>query len=183
MWPAIAQGYEWVQRAALVLEHAAGQDVLLVRREYRRLLAEMRQGQERLGGLAWAVGHLRKVTTSYWRGLLRCYETPALPQTHNELERCVGGVRYQERRASGRKGTAPGLVVRGEVRLRAAVATRTREVTGEDLRPVDTEAWRTLREALADRQEARRQQLRFRRDPHAYLRALEDRLLKPTLPT
>ena len=165
-----------------VLEHAEGQDVLLVRREYRRLLAEMRQGQERLGGLAWAVGHFRKVTTSYWRGLLRCYETPALPQTHNELERCVGGVRYQERRASGRKGTAPGLVVRGEVRLRAAVATRTREVTAADLRPVDTEAWRKLRKTLDDRPEARRQQLRFRRDPHASLRALEERLLKPTLP-
>ena len=150
-------GLRLVHRAVRVLEHAEGQDVLLVRREYRRLLAEMRQGQERLGALVWAVEHFRKVTTSYWRGLLRCYETPALPQTHNELERCVGGVRYQERRASGRKGAAPGLVVRGEVRLRAAVATRTREVTAADLRPVDTEAWRKLRKTLVDRPEARRQ--------------------------
>jgi hypothetical protein len=74
------------------------------------------------------------------------------------------------------------LVVRGQVRLLAAVATRTREMTAEELRPVDTVAWRKLREALNDRQEARRQQLRFRRDPHAYLRTLEERLLKPTLP-
>jgi hypothetical protein len=46
LWPVIERGYAWVQRAARVLEHAAGDDVLRVRREYRRLLAEMRREQE-----------------------------------------------------------------------------------------------------------------------------------------
>ncbi len=166
-----------------MLENADGHDVLLVRREYRRLLAEMGREQEQLGELAWTVSHFLKVTKSYWLGLFRCYETVELPRTNNELEQCFGSVRYHERRASGRKGAAPGLVVRGQVRLLAAVATRTCEVTAEDLRPVDTAAWRKLRETLDDRQEARRQQLRFRRDPQAYLRTLEERLLKPSLPT
>ncbi len=181
-WPAIEQGYAWVHRAAHVLENEEGQDVLLVRREYRALLGEMKTGQGQLGELAWAVPHFLKVTTSYWSGLFRCYETCGVPRTNNDLEQCFGSVRYQERRASGRKGAAPGLVVRGQVRLLAAVATRTREVKAEDLRPVDVVAWRELREELDQRQEARRRQLRFRRDPQAYLRTLEERLLKLSLP-
>ena len=182
LWGPIEQGYAWVHRAAQVLENDEGQDVLLVRREYRVVLAEMRRGQDQLGALAGAVAHFLKVTTSYWSGLFRCYETADVPRTNNELEQCFGSVRYHERRASGRKGAAPGLVVRGQVRLLAAVATRTREVKAEDLRPRDVVAWRDLREELDTRQEARRRQMRFRRDPEAYLRALEQRLLKPCLP-
>ncbi len=183
LWPAIEKGYSWVHRAARVLENADGHDVLLVRREYRRLLAEMRREQAQLGALAWVVPHFCKVTKSYWPGLFRCYETAELPRTNNDLEQCFGSLRYHERRTSGRKGAAPGLVVRGQVRLLAAVATRTREVQAEDLRPVDVAAWCALREALDERQEARRRQLRFRRDPEAYLHSLEERLLKPSLPT
>jgi hypothetical protein len=183
MWPAIEQGYGWVHRAARVLENEAGQDVLLVRREYRALLREMTTDQAQLGELAWAVPHFRKVTMSYWSGLFRCYETGEVPRTNNDREQCFGSVRYHERRTSGRKGAAPGLVVRGQVRLLAAVATRTREVKAEDLRLGDVGAWRALREELETRQEARRRQLRFRRDPQAYLRSLEERLLKLSLPT
>ncbi len=182
LWGPITQGYAWVHRAARVLENADGLDGLLVRREYRRLLVEMRQEQEQLGELAWVVPHFCKVTKSYWLGLFRCYETAEVPRTNNELEQCFGSVRYHERRASGRKGASPGLVVRGQVRLLAAVATRTREVRAEDLRPVDVKAWRELREQLDQRQEARRKQLRFRREPEVYLRSLEDRLLKLSLP-
>ncbi len=172
-----------MHRAARVLENAAGDDVLLVRREYRRLLAEMWREQEQLGALAWVVPHFCKVTKSYWMGLFRCYETAELPRTNNDLEQCFGSERYHERRTSGRKGATPGLVVRGQVRLLATVATRTREVTGEDLRPMDVAAWHELRAELDKRQEARRRQLRFRRGPQAYLRILEERLLKPSLPT
>lgn len=143
----------------------------------------MNCAQERPGALAWAVPHFLKVTKSYWPGLFRCYEAAELPRTNNDLEQCFGSMRYHERRASGRKGAAPGFVVRGQVRLLAAVATRTWEVRAEELRPVDVAAWRELREALDERQEARRRQLRFRRDPQAYLRILEERLLKPSLPT
>lgn len=182
LWPAIAQGYAWVPRAAHLLENADGHDVLVVRQEDRALLAEMRRGPDQLGELAWVVPHFRKVTTSYWRGVLRCYEAPDLPRTNNDLEQCFGSVRYHERRASGRKGASPGLVVRGQVRVLAAVATRTQPVQAEDLRPADVAAWHELRAALNERQEARRQQLRFRRDPQAYLQTLDERLLKPRLP-
>ena len=46
----------------------------------------------------------------------------------------------------------------------------------------DLEAWYAMREQLTFRREARRQQLRFRKDPAAYLAALEEVLLKTSLP-
>lgn len=182
MWPAIQQAYAWVHRAAQVLANENGHDVLVLRRTYRRLLAEMRRGQATLGDLASAVPHFRKVTTSYWPGLFRCYTTAGLPRTNNDLEHCFGSARYHERRATGRKGASPTMVVRGRVRLVAAVTTRAQPVTSEELRPSNVADWRSLRSELASRQEARREQLRFRRDPAGYLDRLEAQLIKLSLP-
>jgi hypothetical protein len=181
-WPAIRQAYHWVHRAARLLENAADGDVLELRRAYRGLLAEMERERAGLEELAPAVGHFRKVTRSYWPGLFRCYQTPALPRTNNDLEQCFGSARYHERRATGRRGASPAMVVRGRVRLVAAVATRTQPLSSAALQVTDVGAWRTLRAELTFRQEARRTQLRFRRDPDAYLRQLEDRFLKLSLP-
>ena len=181
-WPAIRQAYAWVHQAARLLENAAGRDVLDLRRVYRGLLAEMRCEEDRLGDLAPAVGHFRKVTTSYWSGLFRCYTRSGLPRTNNDLEQCFGSARYHERRATGRKGASPALVVRGQVRLVAALATRAQPLSSDDLRLTDVATWRTLRRELDARQETRRVQLRFRRDPEGYLEQLAIRLLKLSLP-
>jgi len=107
---------------------------------------------------------------------------PDLPPTNNALEHCFGSVRYHERRATGRKGASPGLVVRGAARLVAAVVTRSQPCAAADLRPADLAAWRTLRDQLQARQDARRAQRRFRQDPEASLSALEQQLSQPTLP-
>jgi hypothetical protein len=142
----------------------------------------MARHRTELGPLAPAVSHFRKVTRSYWRGLFRCYEQLELPRTNNELEQCFGSVRYHERRVNGRKGAGSGLVVRGRVRLVAAVVTQRQRLNAEELRLRDRGAWRELRQDLEYRQEARRRQLRFRRDPQAYLHQLEELLLKVSLP-
>jgi len=154
-----------------------------VRADYATLLQTMTAQQATLGGLAGAVDHFRKVTASYEAGLFHCYDVPELPPTNNALEQCFGSVRYHERRTTGRKGAVPGLVVRGAVRLMAAVATRERPFAAEELPPADLSAWHTLREHLASRQAARCAQRRFRKDPDAYLQALEDRLSQRGLPT
>jgi hypothetical protein len=143
----------------------------------------MTDQQVTLGGLAEAVAHFQKVTASYAAGLFHCYDVPDLPPTNNALEQCFGSVRYHERRTTGRKGAVPGLVVRGAVRVVATVATRERPFAAEELQLRDIAAWRDLRGQLAYRQDARCAQLRFRKDPAAYLQALEDRLSQPSLPT
>jgi hypothetical protein len=135
------------------------------------------------GDLVGALVHFRKVTRSYWPGLFHCYDVPELPRTDNDLEQLFGSHRYHERRASGRKVASPGLVVRGSVRLPAAVATRLRgEVRDVDLVLSDPSAWCQLRASLQRRQAIRAQGRRFRRDPATYLQRLEDSLIKETLP-
>ncbi len=142
----------------------------------------MTVGRETLGALAPAGDHFLKVTTSYWPGLFHCYDVPDLPRTNNELEHFFGSARYHERRATGRKGASPGLVVRGAVRVVAAVASRNQTFVETDLRPADLTRWRDLRRHLATRQDARCAQRRFRRDPDAYLASLEEALSRARLP-
>jgi len=139
--------------------------------------------QAAVGALGSAVAHFQKVTASYADGLFHCYDVPDLPRTNNALAQCFGAVRYHERRATGRKGAVPGVVVRGAGRVVAALATRERRFAAAELPLADLTAWHELRDQLAYLQDARRAQLRFRKDPDAYLHALEDRLSQLGLPT
>jgi hypothetical protein len=183
LWEPVEAAYDWVFRAAAILANVAGRTGSAVKASYRGLLGAMARHVGGAGGLSGALGHFRKVTRSYWPGLFPCYDVPGLPRTNNDLEQLFGAHRYHERRCSGRKMASPGLVVRGSVRLPAAVATRLRgEVKGEDLVPSDPDAWRELRAGLERRQAVRAQGRRFRRDPAAYLQELEDALIKETLP-
>jgi len=153
-----------------------------VRRRYRGLIASLARHRGSCGGLAAAFDHFRKVTRSYWAGLFRCYDADGLPRTNNDLEQFFGSYRYHERRASGRKVACPGTVVRGSVRLVAAASTRLRRVEAADLVPSDLSRWRDLRGRLERRQAVRTMGRRFRRDPVAYLRSLEESLINQTLP-
>jgi hypothetical protein len=107
---------------------------------------------------------------------------PDLPRTTNDLEQYFGAARHLERRATGRKGAAPALVVRGAVRVVALLATRQHPLSAAELRPHDLGAWKALRRPVDARHNTRRAQARFRRTPARYLATLETQLLKPTLP-
>lgn len=182
LWPALSQAYGLVHQAAHVLANHEDESAQAVRERYERVLRTMREQQASLGSLSEAISTFLKVTESYWPGLFHCYDVADLPRTNNELEQCFGSVRYGERRASGRRGAIAGLVVRGPVRVVTALALRRQCFLPRALCLQDPEAWYTLREQLTFRREARRKQLRFRKDPAAYLAALEDRLLKTSLP-
>jgi hypothetical protein len=184
LWIPVEAAYDWVSRAAAILANVAGSSGSAVKASYRGLLGAMTRHGEESGDLSGALHRFRKVTRSYWPGLFGCYDVEGLPRTNNDLEQVFGAYRYHERRCSGRKVASPGLVVRGSVRLPAALATRLRgEVRGEDLTPSDPGAWRRLRAGLERRPETRRQGRRFRRDPAEYLQELEDSLIKNTLPS
>jgi hypothetical protein len=185
LWPPIRLVYSWIHRAAHILANEEDLRVEELRRDYRRLLAQMSSRREEAGDLSGALSLFLKVTKSYWKGLFHCYRFPegTLPPTNNDLEHCFGSLRYAERRASGRKGASPALVVRGSVRVVAAMATPPEGFTAADIRPNDVERWRALRSSLEKRRESRRAQLRFRRDPETYLRRLEGQLLKQALPS
>ena len=183
MWPAIRVAYGWVHRAAHLLandDEAPGSEV---RRRMDDLLAEMRDDQATVGILQPAVAHFLKVSASYWPGLFHCYDVQGLPRTNNGLEQFFGSARYHQRRANGRIHAAAATVVRGSVRVLASTASRPQLLGEYELRHPNLERWRDLRQSLGLRQEARRQQGRFRKDPAAYLASLEATLLQPSLPS
>ena len=172
-----------MRRLAAVLANRAGHDAAMVRTRFDATIASLARHREALGSLAGAFDHFRKVTRSYRHGLFGCYDMADLPRTNNDLEQFFGSYRYHERRCSGRKVACPGTVVRGSVRLIAAAATRLRPVEGADLVPLDLPAWRRLRHRLERRQAIRTAGRRFRRDPAAYLKSLEDSIINRALPS
>jgi hypothetical protein len=183
LWSDVQQGYAWVHRAAHILTNDEKQTAAQVRHTYEHLLTEMEQAPTSSETLTAMLSTFRKVTTSYWPGLFHCYDVTDLPRTNNELEQYFGSARYHERRATGRKGASPGLVVRGSVRIVASVASRLHPFHGAELCPTDPTRWCTLRRELDHRHEARRMQHRFRKSPESYLATLEENLIKERLPT
>ena len=107
---------------------------------------------------------------------------PELPRTDNGLEQLFGWQRCHERRATGRKMASPATLLRGEVRVIAATATRLHPPAARELGRVDRHRWRDLRRRLEPRRQARTLRTRFRRDPEAYLAELEQKACQPVLP-
>jgi hypothetical protein len=182
LWPVLQVVYAWVWRAAHILGDNGAASAAEARRQLGGLLGAMRRHAASAGLLAGAVKHFAKVTRSYWPGLFHCYGVEGLPRTNNDLERFFGSHRYHERRASGRKGASPALVLRGQARLLAAAATRRRGYSAEELAAADGRRRQELRRQMEARRQRRVRRARFRRDPEAYLRKLEEQLLQPTLP-
>ena len=185
LWPPVQATYRWVQRVAHLLENQEEQPAEQMRRGFSALLSKIRQAaaQAKDPAVAEQLRWFLKVTKSYRSGLFHCYTSSDIPRTNNDLEHLFGSQRYHERRASGRKQAAPGLVVQGSVRVVASLATRLRPEEGLKLRTGYVADWRQLRARLDQHRETRRKQRRFRRDPTKYLSQLEERCLHPSLPS
>jgi hypothetical protein len=177
----LSVAFGWVHRAAHILGQV-GCGGAAVRAQLGGLLGAMRRHRAAVGVLGGAVDHFVKVSRSYWPGLFACYGTPELPRTNNDLEQAFGSHRYHERRATGRKGASPGLVLRGAARLVAGLATRAGVVTAADLAAADGKRWQQLRAEMERRRQRRVERRRFRRDPDGYLKDLENRLNQSRLP-
>jgi hypothetical protein len=175
LWPDIERTYPWVHKAAHILNNHDAADAAMVQRRFDGLVGAMTRHRDCAGSLSDAVEHFCKVTRSYHPGLFHCYSVPDLPRTNNDLEHEFGSQRYHERRASGRKTASPAVVLRGEARLIAAVATRQSPPSGADLGRVDRTRWNELRCRLGQRRQARILRTRFRRNPNAYLAELEQK--------
>ena len=182
LWPEVECAYAWVHAAARLLSNNQGEEAGTVQRRFDGLLGAMLRHRHRAGALAPAIEHFAKVTRSYRPGLFHCYAVPDLPRTNNDLEQLFGSQRYHERRATGRKAASPAVVLRGEVRLIAAIATRRHPPAARDLGRVSHERWHELRRRLEQRRHARTLRTRFRRDPQAYLAELEQAARQLTLP-
>jgi hypothetical protein len=184
LFPPVREAYKWVKRVARILKNREQLPAAKVRRRLVQLLVRMRRAAATTAepSVQKDLLHFLKVTKSYRPGLFPCYESPDIPRTNNDLEHAFGSHRYHERRASGRRRASPGLVVMGSARVISSLATRLRPEEGLVLRDGYLADWQELRAKLERRRESRRKQRRFRHDPAAYLRNLEQRCLQLTLP-
>ena len=148
-----------------------------VRERYLAFVRQMQEQKADMEPLGEAIEHFCHITDNFAVGLFHCYDVEGLPCTNNDLEHCFGVARVHERRATGRRGAIPGVVVRGSVRVMTAVVTKEQSFSAEELRPSDYQRWHELRVHVQQCEETRRQQLRFRKNPLAYLAALEAQLL------
>jgi hypothetical protein len=182
LWPTVRVAYGWVHRAARILTNEEQRTGAAVKRRLSGLLGAMARHQAVAGTLAPALVHFLKVSRSYWPGLFHCYEVAELPRTNNDLEQCFGAHRDHERRATGRKGASPALVLSGSIQLVAATATRLQLFSAWEIAPETLDAWHHLRHELAIQRQHRTLRRRFRHDPASYLAQLEADLLKLSLP-
>src|SRR6266566_4480046 len=104
-------------RAKAILANPEQDPSQHVRERYLALLAQMRSEIATLEPLEEAFEHFCHQTSTFAIGLFQCYDIAGLPRTNNELEHCFGVARVHERRATGRRGAIPGVVVRGSVRV------------------------------------------------------------------
>jgi hypothetical protein len=178
LWPPLQSAYQLVHQASEILANQEQYTGTQVRERYLVFLSQMQEQKAHLEPLAEAIEHFLHITDNFAAGLFQCYDVEGLPRTNNDLEHCFGVARVHERRATGRRGSIPGVVVRGSVRVITAVVTKERSFSAEELRPSDYQRWRDLRAHLQQCEETRRRQFRFRKDPAAYLAALEAQLLE-----
>jgi hypothetical protein len=178
LWPPLERADGFVQQAAHILANPGQDTGQRICERYRAHLAQMRDEIATLGPLESAFDHYCHITDHEVVGLFQCYDVEDLPRTNNALEHCFGVARVHERRATGRRGAIAGVVVRGSVRVIAAVVPTPQICSAEELRPSDYQRWRALRPQLQQREDSRRQQWRFRKDPATYLATLEARLLQ-----
>lgn len=145
LWSPLEHAYRFLDQAKAILanpEQDLGQDV---GERYLAHLAQMRDDLAVLGSLAEAFEHFCHITDNFAVGLFRCDDVTGLPRTNNDLEHCFGVARVHERRATSRRGAIPGGVVRGSVRVIAAVTSTQQAFSAEDLRLKDDQRWRDLR--------------------------------------
>jgi hypothetical protein len=177
LWPPLQSAYKLVHQAEQILANPEQYTGTQVRERYLAYVRQMQEQKANVGPLGEAIEHFCHITDNFAAGLFHCYDVEGLPRTNNELEHCFGVARVHERRATGRRGAIAGVVVRGSVRVITAVVTKEQSFSVQDLQPRDYQRWRELRTHLQQCEETRRRQFRFRKDPAAYLAALEAQLL------
>jgi hypothetical protein len=184
LWPRLVAIFAWIGQAAAMVDNPLQQSGAIVRAQYQALLERLSAHLSTPAGesiRAWA-SHFLKITSNYWPGLFHCYDVAGLPRTDNDLEHLFGRLRHQERRITGRKVATPALIVRGSARVLSAVLSWLQPMSPAQLGQVDPALWREERRQLGKLRQARVLQRRFRRHPEPYLAALEERLVKLSLP-
>src|SRR5438270_13237555 len=158
LWPPLQSAYKLVHQAVQILANQEQHTGTAVRECYLAFVRQMQKQKADVGPLGEAIEHFCHITENFAPGLFHGYDVQGLPRTNNDLEHCFGVARVHERRATGRRGAIPGVVVRGSARVIAAVVADQHIFTAEELRPRDYLRWRELRTHLQQCEGTRRRE-------------------------
>ena len=181
-WSELSLALKWIYQTATILDNEEQLPRLLVQQRFGAWMISMSERKSELGSPSDFIPYLLKVTRNYWPGLFHCYQVEHYPKLIMIKKQVFGSFRHHQRRTTGSQKAPASMFVTGSARLIAAVATRIKTFTAQDLALVDWGAWRHQRSQLDSLRQNRLQQRRFRRDPDNYLLELETKLIQSILP-
>lgn len=122
------------------------------------------------------VSNFQSYTRGFWKGLFTCYDSPWVPRTNNDHERFFRQTKTKHRRTTGRRSWNEHILRCGEFVVLVDDALKQDHLLTR-LQQVPYEAFNEERRRWTRRLDETTKRRRFRRDPLAYLKQIEKKLL------
>lgn len=121
------------------------------------------------------VSNFQSYTKGFWKGLFTCYDSPWVPRTNNDHERFFRQTKTKHRRTTGRRSWSEHILRCGEFVVLVDDALKQEHLLTR-LQQVSYEAFNKERRRWEKRLDETTKRRRFRRDPLAYLKQIENKL-------
>lgn len=164
---------EPIRRIATVLEPSVHKTSQSVREEMTQILVWLRSTYDRETDIPM-VKNVESYTKGFWKGLFTCYDYLYLPRTNNDHERFFRQTKTRHRRMTGRRSWNEYILRNGEYVVLVDDALRQKDLS-DRLSLVSYEEYKKQRLRWNNRLNESILRRRFRRDPLAYLRELENK--------
>lgn len=121
------------------------------------------------------VSNFQRYTRGFWKGLFACYDSPWVPRTNNDHERFFRQTKTKHRRTTGRRSWNEHILRCGEFVVLVDDALNQQNLLSR-LQQVSYESFNLERQNWTKRLDETTKRRRFRRDPLAYLKQIENKL-------
>lgn len=121
------------------------------------------------------VSNFQNYTRGFWKGLFTCYDSPWVPRTNNDHERFFRQTKTKHRRTTGRRSWNEHILRCGEFVVLVDDALNQQNLVSR-LQQVSYESFNQERQNWTKRLDETTKRRRFRRDPLAYLKQIENKL-------
>ncbi|WP_222429939.1 hypothetical protein, partial [Paenibacillus cremeus] len=121
------------------------------------------------------VKNVQAYTRGFWKGLFTCYDAPHVPRTNNDHERFFRQTKTKHRRMTGRRSWNDYILRSGEFVVLVDDALKQSNIV-ERLQKVDYLTFNQERKRWTERLLDGTKRRRFRRNPHSYLKNIENKV-------
>ncbi|TBL67337.1 transposase [Paenibacillus thalictri] len=121
------------------------------------------------------VKNVQAYTRGFWKGLFTCYDAPHVPRTNNDHERFFRQTKTKHRRMTGRRSWNDYILRSGEFVVLVDDAIKQSNIV-ERLQKVDYLTFNQERKRWTERLLEGTKRRRFRKNPHGYLKNIENKV-------